>query len=150
MWRLAVFVCLAECLPASPASYAADQVLTETRQIGPYLRRCSMPPAGKPPEIAAEITIAFALRRDGSVVGEPRIVYLSPEIPEGWQEAYRLSALKMLDICTPAPLSPALGAAMAGRQQRLRLIDHGTRQKDTHPWRTIPKTPWSWKRQRDV
>lgn len=148
--RQTSFICLTALLLLGGVSQGADRVLTKIPQIGLYFRSCWMPPAGKPPEIAAEITIAFALRHDGSVIGEPRIVYLSPEIPVGLHEAYRLSAFKMLDICTPAPLSPALGAAMAGRQQRLRLIDHGTRQKDTHPWRTIPKTPWSWKRQRDV
>lgn len=126
------------------------ETVKELKAIGPYVAQCWKAPVQKPAGIEVELVVGFALRRDGSVIGEPRITYLSPGLSKPLRDNYLDAVRKMLEACAPIPLSPELGAAIAGRQHRLRLVDDGVQHKDKEPWRQTPKTPSSWKHLRDA
>lgn len=107
---------------AAPA-FAETRPLDTYPEVGPYVARCWFPPRDRPKDLRVEITVGFALRRDGTIIGEPWITYSTPSLPGDLQERYKASVLKMLKDCAPIPLSSRLGAAIAGQQYRLRLID---------------------------
>jgi hypothetical protein len=70
-----------------------------------------------------QITFQLSFRRDGSILGEPRITYETPEAAEDQRYACRLAVAEALTRCTPLPFSESLGWAVAGRPFTMRIID---------------------------
>ncbi len=73
-------------------------------------------PCWHPPVGGGDITLALSLRRDGSVIGAPRVTYASG--PSG---DLRVSILEAVGACTPVALSWPLGAIIAGQVLRIRF-----------------------------
>jgi hypothetical protein len=91
------------------------------------LASCWKPPAGLPRLERTEVTVRFTLRRDGSVIGEPRITFATQ--PRA-SRAFRLFAQAAQDSirrCTPAGITPGLGGGIAGRPIALRFVYQGPR-----------------------
>ncbi len=61
------------------------------------------------------MTIAFAMRRDGSVFGKPRITYSRLEGDAEAHRRFAASVEQAVGSCLPLKITPALGAAIAGR-----------------------------------
>ncbi|MEE7477782.1 hypothetical protein MHIMP23_16035 [Methylobacterium hispanicum] len=114
--RGTVVVPLAEA-PAAPADTLP--------QLYPVLAACWQPPAGLG-HGEVQITARFALRRDGSLIASPRIVFTSGAAGEARNRLLR-TTLRALKACTPARITPDLGRAIAGRPIGLRLVYRGTR-----------------------
>lgn len=76
-------------------------------------------PAGA---VGSEVTVLFSLKRDGSLLGQPRITHsrLTGALDE--QRAFVSAALSRIASCLPVPLTPGLGGAIAGRPFRLRIM----------------------------
>jgi hypothetical protein len=106
---------------ASPPQGAADTLVA----LYPQLAACWRPPADLG---AAAITARFALRRDGSLQGTPRITFARVR-PER-REALAAETLSSLARCTPARLTAGLGGAVAGRPIALRFVYPGPNQGD--------------------
>ncbi len=71
----------------------------------------------RPPEHVGRfrVTVTFALKRSGEVLGRPRITYSTFD---GGSDERRLivgAILQALDDCTPVNVTGALGGAIAGR-----------------------------------
>jgi hypothetical protein len=62
-----------------------------------------------------EITVNFSLRRDGSLIGRPRITYLRPQHDEATRQLVVEQAAEAVARCFPASLTEGLGGAVAGR-----------------------------------
>src|SRR5262249_18118433 len=69
-----------------------------------------------------EITVQMSFRRDGELLGHPRITFESAGASDDDRLAYRIAVAKMLKRCTPLPFTDALGNAIAGRPFTMRLI----------------------------
>ena len=106
---------------ASPPPGAADTLVA----LYPRLAACWHPPAGLG---AAAITARFALRRDGSLQGTPRITFA--RVPDERRTALVAETLSSLARCTPARLTAGLGGAVAGRPIALRFVYSGPNQGD--------------------
>ncbi len=91
----------------------------------PRLAACWRPPADLE---AAAITARFALRRDGSLQGTPRITFT--RVPSRRRDALVAETLASLARCTPARLTAGLGGAVAGRPIALRFVYPGPNQGD--------------------
>jgi hypothetical protein len=77
-------------------------------------------PAGiKGPDV--EITARLSLRRDGSLIGPPRITYAAG-VTGGDRPTLVRATLAALDRCTPAHITAGLGRAIAGRPVALRFV----------------------------
>ena len=63
-----------------------------------------------------------AFRRDGRVLGEPRITYRSPG-PDEAREDLRRSVLAAVNRCASLAFSPSFGQAIAGRPVAIRFVD---------------------------
>jgi hypothetical protein len=75
--------------------------------------------------VGSEITIVFALKRDGSLLGTPRISHSRLVGDIDAQRAFVASALKAFAKCMPLSISDGLGGAVAGRLLSVRIRAHG-------------------------
>lgn len=126
---------------------AEEKLVYDYKEIGAYLSRCWVPPRETLPGVRIEVTFSFALRSDGSVIGQPSISYFSPARFTGLRKKYRAAVFNMLEVCTPVPLSASLGSRIAGRVNRLRFV-HDTNEQESPAWRSTLKIPSSWKPQK--
>jgi hypothetical protein len=67
------------------------------------------------------VTFAYMLKRDGSVFGKPRITFYHLEGEAEAKRQFLEEAERALDACTPLKVTPALGAAIAGRMFWVRI-----------------------------
>ncbi|MCJ2140044.1 hypothetical protein MKL20_08420 [Methylobacterium sp. E-066] len=70
----------------------------------------------------SEVTVLFSLKRDGSLLGQPRITYSHLTGGPDEQRAFVAAALSGIASCLPAAVTPGLGSAITGRPFRLRVI----------------------------
>lgn len=95
------------------------------RELYPRLGACWRVPDGLAGFERTEITARFALRRDGSVIGEPRITFASQNADARGRTLLTRATLDAIRRCTPVAITPALGAAIAGRPIALRFLYKG-------------------------
>jgi hypothetical protein len=85
------------------------------------LQACWKPPAGV--ATGQEITVQFAFKRNGEILGKPRITYYrqgsAPDRREAFAEAVRATFVE----CTPLPFTETFGAAIAGQIFTIRFMD---------------------------
>ena len=110
-------------LPASGTAAPADTL----RALYPALAACWKVPEGLGRFERAEITARLSLRRDGSVIGTPRITFAQAPGDERVREILVRATLDAIARCTPVRLTPGLGGAIAGRPRALRFIYDGPR-----------------------
>lgn len=123
----------AHCLPAlglllaMPAfAQGSRGLLTRLDEIGPAFQQCWSVPASLDGVKPADVTVRFALRADGSLLGEPRVTAANG-LPEGTARTLLVaSAIRAIKRCAPLALSAGLGGAIAGRVFTLRFRHSGT------------------------
>ncbi|MET0606431.1 MAG: hypothetical protein ABWZ80_08240 [Beijerinckiaceae bacterium] len=96
--------------------------LAQLRDLAPYLRACWTPPALEASGAPLDATIRFSLRRDGAVDGQARITYVNARATSQQRSAIVASLNNAIAGCTPMPLTPSFGAAIAGRPLSIRFI----------------------------
>ena len=79
---------------------------------------CWTPPPGS---AGMAITLTFSLRRNGTMIGEPRVTWSKLAGDQARQRAFVASVLKALAAALPLPLSDGMGGAIAGRPLALRF-----------------------------
>ena len=102
---------LALLLALSPDAASAAPANT-LNELGARLRACF---AEVRLERGAAATVVFALRRDGSLLGKPRLAFASFTGDEDAQTRDAAEIAAALDRCLPLDITPALGGAIAGR-----------------------------------
>jgi hypothetical protein len=70
---------------------------------------------GTPIETGSVITITFAMKRDGSLLGKPRVSYSHLSGDAGARRRFIEDVQHALNSCLPIEVTPALGGAIAGR-----------------------------------
>jgi hypothetical protein len=70
----------------------------------------------------SELTIVFSLRRDGSLLGAPRISFWSLKGTTSEQHEFAKQVANAFDTCLPVPITAALGGAIAGRPLSMRFV----------------------------
>jgi hypothetical protein len=119
-----VVPCLALAIGVLPVPTGAEaQQIDDMRTIGVYLGNCvEKRLAGSRFGVRREVTFAFTFRRDGSMIGEPQRTFSMPPADQKPQQEFIAAVKTALVACTPVPLSPALGGAIAGRRHFQRYI----------------------------
>jgi hypothetical protein len=69
----------------------------------------------------SRVTIMFMMKRDGSIFGRPRISYAHLEGDADARRRFVEQAERAVDSCLPLKVTPALGAAIAGRMFTITL-----------------------------
>ncbi len=70
----------------------------------------------------SEVTVLFALKRDGSLMGRPRITHSSLIGGTDDQKLFLAAVITAIDGCLPLAVTPGLGGAIAGRPIALRVV----------------------------
>ncbi len=94
------------------------RTLETLRDVAPALARCWAPPAI---DGVGEVTVRLSFNRMGAIIGAPRIDYTRALEPEQ-RRLLQVSLLNALARCGPLPVSPSLGAAIAGRVFAIRFV----------------------------
>jgi hypothetical protein len=91
-------------------------------------RACWVPPPRELARHGMQMSVRFSLRRNGEIIGAPRVTYTSRDASREVREIYHNAIAAALERCTPLPLSPGLGGAVAGRPIAIRYVDNRTLQ----------------------
>lgn len=86
------------------------------------IQSCWRPPAGSGYS-GQEITLRMSFKRNGEVLGQPRITYYRTGTEADQREPFTRSVREAFAQCTPLPFTESLGRAIAGRIFTFRFID---------------------------
>lgn len=103
--------------------------INSLRELSSAIDNCWEPPPLAMSRPGTEITVLFSFKQDGDILGKPRITFQTPGLSPAQRYAYFRSVAEMLDRCAPLPVTPALGAAIAGRPFTKRFIDSRNQRK---------------------
>src|SRR5271166_2275737 len=70
----------------------------------------------------SELTVVFSLRRDGSLLGKPRITFAQLSGSPAAQRAFAQGIASAFEHCLPARITDGLGGAIAGRPLSMRFV----------------------------
>jgi hypothetical protein len=70
-----------------------------------------------------EVTLRLSFKRNGEILGQPRITFYKPGGRDDQRDAFTRSVREAFERCTPLPFSERFGAAIAGRPFTFRFID---------------------------
>jgi hypothetical protein len=73
---------------------------------------------------SGDITVAFSLRRDGSLIGRPHVSYIRTA-NAGTRQQLVNEVAAILDQCLPAKITDGLGGAIAGRMYSWYFVVRG-------------------------
>jgi hypothetical protein len=113
--------------PAAPHEQALDRI----DAVGPYVDACVVPALRQQGFGGRDVTMRFAFRRDGAIIGEPTVTYSSPPQTEPEQMRFIAAVRSALQACAPLPFSKRFGAVIAGKIFTFRYTL--TTEKDRHP-----------------
>jgi hypothetical protein len=105
--------------PSKPAG-----PLNTIAQVFAALEACWIPPPLEQARAGMQITVLVSFKRNGDILGNPRITYETREASEEERLAYRIAMAQALRRCAPLPFTDALGGALAGRLLTVRFIDN--------------------------
>jgi hypothetical protein len=88
------------------------------REFYTALAECMKAPAGPP---ASEVTVVFSLKRDGSLLGKPRISHAKLFGDAKDQKEFVGGVLAAFGGCLPVNITEGLGGAIAGRPMSFRV-----------------------------
>jgi hypothetical protein len=112
---------LAVVLEGTRDALTAGTLVNRIADVAPAIARCWVVPV-MPGISQMGVTLRFSLRRDGSVIGAPRVSAQTQSKPAALQGRLRDSALAAVRLCTPLRLSSGFGGSIAGRPLSVRFI----------------------------
>ncbi|GAB1716143.1 MAG: hypothetical protein NTAFB05_11850 [Nitrobacter sp.] len=129
---------VAICIGSLGAGYAMaeDVGVANLAAMSARLKQCWQPPALPRGNPGMEITVQFTFKRDGNLLGHPRITYETREATDDERIIYRTAVMQALQRCVPMPFTSGMGNAIAGRPLTIRFDD-----RRTHP---KPKEKRAW------
>ena len=107
---------------AMPAAHKIDTI----REMFDALRDCWVPPEPAFARPGMQMSVRLSFRRNGEMIGTPRMTYTTPEATPEQRKAYLAAITATLDRCSPMPFTEAMGGAVAGRPIAIRFIDDRT------------------------
>jgi hypothetical protein len=131
-------VMAAICIGSLGAGYATaqDGGIANLAAMSARLKQCWQPPDLPRGNPGMEITVQFTFKRDGSLLGRPRITYETRETTDDERIIYRTAVMQALQRCVPMPFTSGMGNAIADRPLTIRFDD-----RRTHP---KPKEKRAW------
>jgi hypothetical protein len=119
----AVLVAICVAGVGSGDAKAQDGTVANLDVMSARLKRCWQAPALPPGDPGMEITVRFAFKRDGSLLGRPRITYETRGATDEERIIYRTAVMQALQRCVPMPFTHGMGDAIAGRPLTIRFDD---------------------------
>jgi hypothetical protein len=111
VWFAAAWLSSASVVLAQTAPDQVDNI----KQVFAKLGTCWRPPPPSQANPFIEITVIVSFRRDGTILGHPKITYESEQATDNDRLIYRIAVMETLQRCTPMPFTEAMAGAVAGR-----------------------------------
>ncbi len=92
------------------------------RDVFRAIQACWQPPADSGYS-GQEITLRISFKRNGEVLGQPRVTYYKAGTEQDRREPFTRSIRQAFERCTPLPFTDGLGRAIAGRPFVFRFVD---------------------------
>jgi len=107
---------MALLLGLSSSMVQADPAQVDNiREVFAKLRTCWKPPPASQANPDIDITVIVSFKRDGTILGHPKITYESEQATDNDRLMYRIAVMEALQRCTPMPFTDAMAGAVAGR-----------------------------------
>jgi hypothetical protein len=133
------YVALVSAALATSAAAQQPLTLNTLKDLGAALRACWTPPPLAQSRAGMQITVQLSFKRNGELLGNPRITFETAGATDDERLAYRIAVAETLKRCMPLPFTAALGNAVAGRPFTMRFMDERKlKQAESTPWQTIP------------
>lgn len=110
-----------------------DRDLNTIDDLFTALRACWTPPSSNEASEGTEMSVKFSLKRDGRLIGPPRMTYVTDGVSAHTRDVYFNSIAASLDGCVPFALTKGLGNAIAGRPIMIRYVDNRPFKPDSSP-----------------
>jgi len=117
----------------APKYVKPDHDLNTIGDLFTALRACWTPPPENEAQAGMQMSVKFSFKRDGDLIGQPRLTYVTPGTSEQTREAYLGAINTSLGNCAPLPLTKGLGGAIAGRPIMIRYVDNRALKPDSPP-----------------
>jgi hypothetical protein len=111
VWLAAAWLSQASVVSAQTAPDQVDNI----KQVIEKLATCWQPPSPSQANPYLEITVIVSFRRDGTILGHPKITYESEQATDNDRLMYRIAVMQTLQRCTPMPFTEGMAGAVAGR-----------------------------------
>ncbi|ABE39829.1 conserved hypothetical protein [Rhodopseudomonas palustris BisB5] len=111
---------------SSRVALAQATPIDNLNELFAALKQCWRPPQLTPGDPGMQITVLVSFKRDGEILGKPRITFESANTPGADSLVYRIAVMETLQRCTPLPFTQSMGNAVAGRPFTLRFDDRRT------------------------
>jgi len=117
-------VCALAGLPAAaaPTATAPKGELNTLAELYGAVRGCWQWPPLSATQSGIDLTVMLSFKRNGEIFGA-RITYETRFASAAERSLYHTALLAALQRCSPLPVSPGLGAAIAGRSMLFRFHD---------------------------
>ena len=112
-----------------------DHNLNTLDDLFTALRACWTPPSSDEAREGTEISVRFSLKRDGHLIGPPRMTYVTGGVPAQTRDVYFSSITASLDGCMPFALTKGFSSAIVGRPITVRYFDNRPLKPDGPPQR---------------
>jgi hypothetical protein len=109
-----------------------DHKIDTIRDLFKALRACWLAPDRDDERHDLQMSVRFAFKRTGEIIGEPRVTYTTPGIDDDTRKTFRHAIDAALERCSPMPFSGGMGGAIAGRPIAVRYVDKRNRQEREH------------------
>jgi hypothetical protein len=129
---------VAACTTWSAGAVAQEGGVGNLKEMFARLRGCWQPPSLPAGDPGMEITVMVAFRRDGQILGRPRITFESQHARDDERIIYRTAVMQALQRCVPMPFTNGMGDVIAGRPLTLRFDDrrHPSKPREKRAWLT--------------
>jgi hypothetical protein len=111
VWFAAAWLSSASVASAQTAPDRVDSI----KQVIEKLATCWRPPPPSQANPDIEITVIVSFKRDGTILGHPKITYESEQATDNDRLKYRIAVMETLQRCTPMPFTEGMAGAVAGR-----------------------------------
>ena len=123
---------------ANGLAAAEDAKINSIAEMFARLRSCWKSPSLRPGDPGMQITVMLSFKRNGEILGRPRITFESQTASDDDRIVYRTAVMETLQRCAPMPFTDSMGGAIAGRPLTMRFDDRRNARttKEKQAWLT--------------
>jgi hypothetical protein len=108
-------------LVSSSVVSAEEEQVDNIKEAFARFRACWRPPTAADVHRGIDVTVIATFRRDGSIMGHPKVTYESERATDNDRLQLRIAIMETLQRCTPMPFTDGMAGAVAGRPFAIRF-----------------------------
>ncbi|MBS0530184.1 MAG: hypothetical protein JSS22_12435 [Proteobacteria bacterium] len=123
---------------ANDRASAQEARVNSIAEMFARLKQCWKSPTLQAGDPGMQITVLLSFKRNGEILGRPRITFESETASDDERIIYRTAVMETLQRCAPMPFTDSMGGAIAGRPLTMRFDDrrNSSQPKEKRAWLT--------------